>query len=167
METRRLILRPYQQHDFAFLYHLVSDPAVMHFIGNGHTKSRKEAKDFLHWIFQMYQLGEEFGLRIMIRKSDHRPIGHAGLVPQTIDGKKELEIGYWIAHSYWGNGYATEIAEALKQFAIQYLDRNRLIALVQEGNYASANIARKLGMKVDKVITIDGRVVHLYAANFY
>lgn len=153
----------YSEQDFDFVYSLLSDPLVMRYIGDGSIRDKKGAEDFLHWNFQMYQLGTDYGLKKLIRQTDQQPIGHAGLIPQMIDAKEELELGYWIVRDQWGKGYATEAAQSLKSYAVQELDRRRLIALIHQANHASASVARKLGMRFDKVITLDGQSVHVYA----
>ena len=49
-------------------------------------------------------MNKEYGLKVIVRKEDGVLVGHAGIVPQTINGRQEYEIGYWIAREYWGKG---------------------------------------------------------------
>ncbi|SFA94730.1 Protein N-acetyltransferase, RimJ/RimL family [Lentibacillus halodurans] len=161
--TERLLFRSYQDDDFSFLMSLLADREVVRFIGDGQTKNRSEAEKFLHWIYNTYEYGSNMGLRLLIDKKDRIPIGHAGLVPQTIDGKEEIEIGYWIARKYWGQGYAAEAALGLRNYGIQQLDIQRLIALIQSGNTVSELVAKKIGMHFDRRITLSGKAVNVYA----
>ncbi|GGP16328.1 hypothetical protein GCM10011346_47780 [Oceanobacillus neutriphilus] len=64
----------------------------------------------MDWIYRTYEVGENIGLKLLVRKEDNALIGHAGIVPQTIDDTLEMEIGYWISRKYWGKGYASEAA---------------------------------------------------------
>lgn len=89
---------------------LLSDPEVVRFIGNGETRDENGGKKFLDWIYRTYEVGENIGLKLLVRKEDNALIGHAGIVPQTIDDTLEMEIGYWISRKYWGKGYASEAA---------------------------------------------------------
>lgn len=44
------------------------------------------------------------GLFVLIEKETGIRIGHAGLVKRQIDGKEEIEIGYWLLPRYWEKG---------------------------------------------------------------
>ena len=118
METERLQFRCYKNDDFPFFASLWADPDVVQFIGKGVTRSSEEAqKSFQEWLLPGYREGR--GLYLILHKETEQPIGHAGVVQQAIDGKKEFEIGYWLAKEYWGNGYAAEAAVFLKTMLIK------------------------------------------------
>lgn len=161
--SERLLFRPYNDNDFEFLMSLLSDPEVVKFIGNGKTKDINSGKDFLNWIYSTYEFGEDMGLLVLVNKEDRTLVGHAGLVPQTIEGNEEIEIGYWISRKYWGKGYATESAKTLLEYGNKLLDRQRFIALIQPDNVASIKVAKKIGMELDKKIVIGGQDVQVYS----
>lgn len=163
IQSERLLFRPYNDEDFEFLFSLLSDPEMVRFIGNGQIRNRNEANNFLNWIYHTYEISSDLGLRLLIRKEDNIPIGHAGLVPQTVDGIEEIEIGYWIARDYWGQGYATEAAKALLDYGINLFGKRKFIALIQPGNLASRQVAKNIGMKLKKEITLSGQVVFVYS----
>ncbi len=162
IETQRLYLRAYEDQDEDFLKAMLTDPDMVRFIGNGSIKDSKQTRDFLNRIYQTYEQNPDFGLKVLMRKEDQTPIGHAGLIPQKVDHKEELEIGYWIYRPYWQRGYASEAAEALKQYAFQYDITNRLIALIQPGNTGSIKVAEKIGMSLEKEIIHSGKDVYVY-----
>ncbi|MFD1451761.1 MULTISPECIES: GNAT family N-acetyltransferase [Oceanobacillus] len=161
--SERLLFRQYHDDDFDFLMSLLSDPEVVRFIGNGETRDENGGNIFLNWIYSTYEVGENIGLRLLVRKEDNTLIGHAGIVPQTIDNTLEMEIGYWISRKYWGKGYATEAAGALLDYGNKQLDTQRFISLIQPDNISSQNVARKIGMELDKEIVLGGRNVNLYS----
>ncbi|WP_228547526.1 GNAT family N-acetyltransferase [Filobacillus milosensis] len=163
METNRLYLRDYSEGDFDFLKSLLSDPEVVRYIGHGTVKTEDEMKAFFRWIQHTYVQHADFGLKVVCLKENDEPIGHAGLVPQTIEGVNELEVGYWIGRRYWRNGYASEIAEELKRYGFENLNRQRLNSLIQPENEGSVKVAKKIGMKLDKKIKLKGKDVHVYA----
>ena len=101
-------------------------------------------------------------MKLLIRKKDGIPVGHAGIKPQQIDGEDELEIGYWIAKEFWGNGYAIEAASALLNRAVELLGINRLISLIQPENTKSICIAIKNGMHLEKEVILKGKEVSVY-----
>lgn len=165
IQTGRLELRLYRDEDFEFLYSMLSDPDVVRYIGNGQTRSREGAMEFLYWIYRSYKENPDLGLRVLVRKSDGQAVGHAGLVKQIVEGKPELEIGYWIAKEFWGQGYAKEAANALRYYGIHYLAKIRFISLIQPGNSASRKVAEYIGMSLEKEIVMNGKDVYVYALN--
>ncbi|MDX8046673.1 GNAT family N-acetyltransferase [Gracilibacillus sp. S3-1-1] len=162
LETNRLLFRHYTDQDFPFLLSLLTNPDVVRFIGRGKPRNEQEGIDFLQWIYDTYRVAEYIGLMVVIDKERNIPIGHAGLVPQTINGRKEIEVGYWIARKYWGNGYATEAATALVEFVRERFRYNKLIALIQPGNTASIQVAKNAGMYFGEKVNLNGQEVHIY-----
>lgn len=160
METERLRFRPYTPADLAFYTALVTDPQVMQFIGDGSTRTPEEAAERFAGLISRFDPVEQTGLMLLERKSDGRPVGHAGLVHQTVDGVPELEVGYWIAPELWGQGLAAEAAAALRDRGLQM--RSRLISLIQHGNEASARVAGKIGMRHERDVEFRGKVVRLF-----
>lgn len=57
------------------------------------------------------------------------------------------EIAYWIGEPYWGNGYATEAAEAMIQFAFEEKKYHKVFARYFKTNSASGKVLQKIGMK--------------------
>ncbi len=57
------------------------------------------------------------------------------------------EIAYWIGEGYWGNGYATEAAQAILQFAFAEKQYHKVFARYFKSNPASGRMMQKLGMK--------------------
>ena len=163
METERLLFRLYTDGDLDFLEMLLTNPNVMRYIGNGQTRDEEGLQKFRERIYSMYSRNPNYGLKVLVEKASNKRIGHGGLVPQMIDGKEEIEIGYWIAEEYWGKGFATEAAKALKDFGQNQLQLEKMIALIQKGNIASQRVVEKIGMKVEKEIQLDGKDVFVYS----
>ena len=162
MQSNRLRFRRYTPADYPFLESLVRDPDVVRYIGNGQVKNTEETKNFLDRILLGYGAGSGTGLLLLERKSDGKPIGHAGLIPQMVDGNHELEIGYWVAKDYWGEGYATEAATTLLEHGLKNLGRTRLISIIQPKNAASIRVAQKNGMTCEKRTEFKGQPCSIY-----
>jgi len=157
IETPRLILRPYQDDEVEFFIKLCQDPEVMQYIGNGKPKTRSEAEE----LFQRLTRHQRFCLAIC--KETGKWIGHAGIVEQEVDQVREWEIGYWIDKPFWGQGYATEAAMAIRDEGFGKLSLKRLICLIQPKNLASIRVAKKLGMKWEKDTVYRKIPVRVYA----
>ena len=115
-----------------------------------------------------------FGLYTTIRQHDGAVIGRVGILiwnsetwePTTraqASGPTEVEVGYTLGRDYWGQGYATEAAGAVRDFALNGLGAERVIALIIHGNTASENVARKLGLEYERDIKLGRRDAQLYA----
>lgn len=59
---------------------------------------------------------------------------------------KRGELAYWIGKRYWDNGYATEAAIQIIEFAFNQLDLNRIWACVMKKNKASIEVMKKSGL---------------------
>jgi RimJ/RimL family protein N-acetyltransferase len=64
------------------------------------------------------------------------------------------EIGYVFNPEYAGRGYATEAARAMLRLGFEELKLHRIVARLDERNEASAQVARRLGMR------LEARLVH-------
>jgi RimJ/RimL family protein N-acetyltransferase len=60
---------------------------------------------------------------------------------------QRAELGYWIGVPFWGHGYATEAGRAVVRHGFENFKLNRIFAAHFEGNEASGNVLRKIGMK--------------------
>ena len=74
-------------------------------------------------------------------------IGDCGLEQMEVDGVQAAELGYDFRSDYWNQGYATEAAAAVRDYAFQTLELPRLISLIRVGNGASRRVAEKIGMR--------------------
>lgn len=62
------------------------------------------------------------------------------------------EIAYWIGEGFWGNGYATEAAKALIQFAFEDKQYHKVYARYFNSNPASGRVLQKAGLKKEGVL---------------
>ena len=93
-------------------------------------------------------MGEEgSGARPAIeRVSDGAFIGWCGLTRWNPD-HRSASLGYCLDDAVWGNGYATEAARALLQWAFDTLPLNRVQAEADTRNAASARVLKKLRIR--------------------
>ena len=88
-------------------------------------------------------------------------VGWILLTPLNLDGP-EIEIGWRLVRAAWGQGYATEAARAAIDWAWANLDTPRLISLIHRDNQASMRVARRLGERPDRNITLEGNPVTVF-----
>ncbi|GAA1386199.1 GNAT family N-acetyltransferase [Peribacillus frigoritolerans] len=62
------------------------------------------------------------------------------------------EISYWIGKKFWGNGYATEAAQAILHFAFEEKQYHKVFARYFNSNPASGRVMQKLGLKKEGIL---------------
>jgi [ribosomal protein S5]-alanine N-acetyltransferase len=167
LNTERLILRYFHILDSEAMFRIFGDAEVMRY-GNG-VQSREWVRDWLRNCIEHDYQSWGFGPYAVIEKSDGNVLGYCGLFYfSDIDGQAEIEIGYRLARSAWGKGYATEAALAVRDFAFTSLGIQRLIAMIDPANVASIRVAEKIGMNYEKEIMFEGysHPDHVYAIAF-
>ena len=84
-------------------------------------------------------------------------------MPWIIDGRPEVELAYLIDKARWGQGFATEAARGIIQYARDQLGLKRLICLIMPANSASAAVAIKSGMTYERDYTGEFGSCHVYS----
>ncbi len=174
LETERLLLRLPRRDDVDALAAVFADPDAMRFIGSGRTLTRRETVESVERMIARFT-SDGFGLFSVERRADGRMIGRVGLLawdPATwtpgtraeLGDRAEIEIGWTLARDAWGNGYATEAAAAVRDWAFGELALRRLVSLIQPGNAGSIRVAEKLGARLEReIVTGSGQHALLYA----
>ncbi len=161
IETERLLLRRVEEPDAPFLAGLWSDPGITRHMGG----PRNFEKVRLDLIEEARAGGvHTTGWWPVVEKVSGRVVGDCGLVEKTVDGREEIELVYLFALDSWGKGYATEAALALRDHAFHRLGLQRLIAMIDPENHASARVAEKIGMRFERETRRpSGRVLRVYS----
>jgi RimJ/RimL family protein N-acetyltransferase len=164
-ETERLRLRKPRAEDAAGLLEAFADPEAMRYIGDGSTSDLAGAEQAVErWLERWRSWG--IGMFVIERKEEGRVLGRAGFLrwdPQTWEiGGSETEIGWGLARKHWGQGYATEAARALRDWAFHDRGLTRLIS-IQHGNTSSVRVAEKLGERYERDVDVRGVPTRLYA----
>jgi len=158
--TERLHLRAWSSADVPSFQPIAQDPRVMKYIGPGRTWTDLQVENFItRQIELQQQLG--FSLWPIFHQADDLLVGFCGLQPLGDTG--EIEIGWWLAVAYWGQGLATEAAKKALDYGLNELDLRRIVSIAQPANTASTNIMQKLGMKFERRMEYNGIETVLYA----
>lgn len=160
LETERLVLRPWEPADAAFVLDLYSRWEVQRFIGNhprimtGMAEARERINTWramdhpVHgvWAVQLKTEGPEghhAGAQLagtLLLKSI--PASGAAL-PLRPSG--DTEIGWHFHPDQWGNGYATEAAGAVLEYAVT-TGVPRVVAVTHPANAASQRVCTRIGL---------------------
>lgn len=149
LETERLALRHLVPDDLDALFALYSDEELRRYFPDG-TLSYDETRAELEWFCNGHPEHPELGLWATIHKASGRFIGRCGLLPWTLDGRPEVEVAYLLDKAYWGQGLATEAASAIAAYGFETLGLTRLICLIHPENRASMQVARRIGMELER-----------------
>lgn len=165
LETDRLNLRLLRTDDAAFIFELLNDPSWLQFIGDRGVRTLEDARDYiLNGPVRMY---EQFGfcLYLVEQKEEHVPIGICGLVKR--DSLEDVDIGFAFLPKYWSKGYAYEAASAVIAYGKDTLGLNRIVAITDQNNHASAKLLEKVGLQFERLIqmTNDPEELKLFALN--
>lgn len=149
LETRRLILRAPLAADFAAIATLWGDAEVTRFIYPV-PLSQEEAwarflRAFGHWTLLGY------GFWAVVEKASGRLLGETGFLDAHRDVRPPLEgvpeVGWILARSAWGQGYATEAVRAVLAWGDTQFGMPRTACIISPDNLASFNVARKVGFQ--------------------
>lgn len=148
LETPRLYLREFTLADVELLYNMHQDPAITRYTGDPmpwDSLARAE-KVLTEAILPQYKNG--IGRWAVHIKETNEFIGWCGL--KQLDN--EIDLGYRYIQKYWGNGYATEAAQAVLNFGIQQKIPT-IIGRADVANIASVRILEKVGLKFQEFYT--------------
>jgi len=154
-ETARLRLRPYDPGDRGWFVRTFSDPLVMRNVGGALGEAAAGA--LFDGICGLRDHPRVFCAWCAEREGEL--VGHGALLNEGGD----LELGYVLPRSFWGRGYATEIAAALTRHVLVTLGRPRLIATVDEDHPPSVRVLEKIGMSFRERIEDPEGAYLLYA----
>ena len=154
LETPRLCLRLMQSSDIDDLLKIFGDSQVMASFG-GATFNREQMELWTHRNID-HQIQHGYGLFSVLLKSEGLLIGDCGLEHMKLDGDQVTELGYDFRSDYWNQGFATEAATVVRDYAFNVLNLPRLISLIRVGNAASRRVSEKIGMRFVAEITRNG-----------
>ena len=142
LETERLVLRPFRQEDTDAFAALCADEEVMRWLGG--TMDRSQAWRHMAALTGHWRL-RGFGQWALERRDTGEFAGQAGLYRP--EGWPAIEIGWAIARSAWGSGYASEAARASLAYGFDEVGLDRIIHLIKPDNERSQSVARKIGAR--------------------
>jgi len=168
LETRRLKLRQLLISDHESLDALFGDADVMEF--SDMPLNSDEAGAWLRSQIDGYEKNNGIEISAVVKKSTSEFIGYCGLTLfPDIDGIAEIEIGYRLIRKFRGDGFATEAASAVRDYAFSELKLTRLVALIEPSNRRSIRVAEKIGMTYEKDVMLKhyDHPDHLYSLHLW
>jgi RimJ/RimL family protein N-acetyltransferase len=153
INTERLILRDWRESDLAPWAALNADPVVREHLGPTLTTEQAVASvrsfqddlarnGFGFWAVEVRGSGEFVGFTGLDKMDDGIPF-------------TGVEVGWRLARSAWGYGYATEAARAVLEYGFVTVGLPEILALTTMTNLRSQAVMRRLGMTHDPADVFD------------
>lgn len=154
LETERLALRRLEPGDAEFILELLNDPSFLRFIGDKGVRNLDDARRYIANgpVASYERFG--FGLYLTALKEGGVPIGICGLLKR--DSLDDVDVGFAFLPRYWSKGYALEAASAVMAYGRESLGLKRIVAVVSPGNDASIRLLLKLGLKLERMVRLEG-----------
>jgi RimJ/RimL family protein N-acetyltransferase len=155
IEAARLSLRPLKDADIEPWVAMFSDVEVMQYVGSSGAMSRESAekaftlwrqalmtKGYGWWAIEV-KGGPSFAGVIMLQDFPLAPFAPA------------IEVGWILPRAHWGNGYATESARAVLDYAFTVLGVDQVLSGARAPNLRSRRVMERLGMTHDPIDDFD------------
>ncbi len=158
LETDRLLLRPLVENDWEMALETFMDPEVMKFVADVGSEEAlaEEMKIAVRrgaggrigvWCVLQRETGEKLGTAILLPLPIEEDDTDWSLVQEDRYPDADIEVGYILKRSAWGNGYATEACRRLVQFAFEETELDEIVAVTDPRNAASQEVLRKCGLR--------------------
>ena len=151
--TERLFIRRLYLDDFLVWERFLADERATAYFPEEMRQNPREGA--LKWIEKQIcrYRDHQGGLMALINRTTNEFVGQCGLNVQEVDAQQELEVGYHLLPEFWGYGYATEAAVAMKHLGFALTTVPRIISIIHKENIPSQAVARRNGMEVIKQTT--------------
>ena len=149
--------------DAAAAAEMLGDPGVMRFLGGTTVPADDVPAVVQRWI-DRWALND-VGPFVIERREDGRFVGRAGVLVwdrrtwrhtsfAEAGDQAQPEIGWALAQAHWGNGYATEAARAVRDWARAERGLEHLVSLIAPDNAASQRVAERLGARPAETVRL-------------
>lgn len=144
LRTERLFLRGPERGDLdAVTAWITASPRTGFLGGKGSVDDawRSHLKNVGHWHWH------GFGFFTVTGRDDPAPLGRVGLLKDP--GYADVELAWHLFDGAEGQGYASEAAIAVRDWARRDLKIDRLVSYIDAGNIRSRATATRLGATTD------------------
>ena len=154
LKTGRLLLRRWTDTDGEPFARLNADPEVVRFLSGPMTRADSDA------LIGRIEAGfdsDGFGLWAVEVSATAEFIGFTGLArPRfTAHFTPAVEVGWRLARSAWGYGYATEAARAALEYGFGPGSLDEVVSFTARGNVRSRAVMNRVGMTHDEADDFD------------
>ncbi|HWO16194.1 MAG TPA: GNAT family N-acetyltransferase [Solirubrobacterales bacterium] len=148
LSTSRLRLRRWREADREPFAAINADPVIMEYFPDRLT--REQSDDLIEKIETGFE-ANGFGLWELEAQATGEFVGFTGLTTPTFDAHftPAVEVGWRLARSAWGKGYATEAAQAALAFGFEEVGLSEVVSFTSVANTRSRAVMARIGMTHD------------------
>jgi RimJ/RimL family protein N-acetyltransferase len=145
LEMARLHLRRWRPEDLPAFGAMNADPRVMEFFPKPLTRAESDARAAQ---IQDHFDRRGFGLWAVEVPGIADFIGFVGLSTPAFEEHFTpcVEVGWRLAHEFWGHGYASEAGRAALDFGFGQLGLREIVSFTVPNNRRSRGVMERLGM---------------------
>jgi RimJ/RimL family protein N-acetyltransferase len=144
IRTERLLLRSFRAEDLDDFHARRNDPEVARYQNWSLPFPREKAQQIVTDLVAMDgPQVDEWWMALIVDPATDQPVGDLA-VHLSWQGHT-AEVGYTLARSQWGRGYATEALDALLQYLFEEQDITRAFGMLHPANRASAMVLERCG----------------------
>ena len=151
-ETERLIIRQWEEKDYADLFEFASDPNVTKYLHYPTYTNENTAKERIAFLIEKYETGgiaQEYAIEL---KDSNKVIGSINIGSYTKTAGGTIRFGYTLNTKFQGKGYMTEAVKGL----FKYIQKNNLAKRIEAthdvSNEKSGNVLKRVGMTLEGVM---------------
>jgi RimJ/RimL family protein N-acetyltransferase len=146
LDTHRLLLRELRDEDTTAIHAYASDAEVVRYLDWG-PNTPEETAQFLALARTTREAVPRTTYHVAIALRDAGELVGGCRIEIRSAANGAGDLGYVLARSHWGRGYATEAIRALVGFGFEHLALHRIWATCDVRNAASARVLEKVGME--------------------
>ncbi|GGB24338.1 GNAT family N-acetyltransferase [Mucilaginibacter rubeus] len=147
-QTPRLLIREFTAGDEELVTAIDADDRLTQYVKK---RTPQESKQVFKDTLKEYQNGSGLGRWGIFNIADNDFIGVCALKPSDYD-KSRIELGYRLHLKYWGQGIATELAEALISYGFNDIGLKEICAVTHPQNAASQRVLIKAGFVREGIV---------------
>lgn len=154
IDTPRLLIRPVEIKDGAFIVKLLNSPKWLKYIGDRNVHTLLDGENYIRekMLPQLERLG--FGNYVVIRKEDQVKMGTCGLYDR--EGLAGVDIGFAYLPEFEGNGYATEAGKKVLNYCRENFGLVKVSGITTVNNFSSQRLLKKLGLTYSRNVQLPG-----------
>jgi RimJ/RimL family protein N-acetyltransferase len=179
LESSRLVLRRIRPDDLPFYMRIHALPEVARYLWpEGRPRSPEQTKTWLEGTIARYE-ELSLGYLAVVRKDDGALIGRCGLMEMVVESAVpghgvrrgwflltaapadckldfECELGYTFDPAVWGQGFAIEAAQCVRDYARDVLRLPYAVSAIHPQNARSRRVAERSGARVAGQVAAHG-----------
>jgi [ribosomal protein S5]-alanine N-acetyltransferase len=155
--TSRLVLRPVNLHDAAFILELLNTKGWIQFIGDRKVNNIEDSRNYIQKI-----MNNPHTLYWVARlEREHASVGIISFIKRSY--LEHWDIGFAFLPAFFGNGYAYESAEKILQEMLKNPQHSTILATTKVDNQSSIHLIEKIGFHFKKEMENETERLLLYS----